>query len=75
MKGRREWLTYREFQRAGSKALRDNVTRHGAARRWAADVGLPYVEHRPGYTPIWTEEHIREQLADYLAGREVWPSR
>lgn len=73
--GRGEWPAYREFQRAGLKALRDAVTRSGGARRWAKEMGVRYVERRPGYAPIWTEERIREELRDYLAGRQQWPSR
>lgn len=73
--GRDEWPTYREFQRAGLKALRDNITRRGGAERWAHELGVAYVRHPPGYAPIWTEERIREQLSEYLAGRRVWPGR
>jgi hypothetical protein len=75
LRGRREWPTYREFQRAGLKALRDQVTRRGGAKRWARRMGVRYVEHRPGYAPIWTDERIRRELADYLAGQDEWPSR
>jgi hypothetical protein len=38
-------------------------------------MGVRYVEHRPGYAPIWTEEHIRRELGKYLARRDQWPSR
>lgn len=75
LKDRTEWPSYRDFQRAGHKALRDNVTRHGGARRWAKEMRVRYVERRPGYAPIWTEGRIRGDLRDYLAGREEWPSR
>ncbi len=73
--GHTEWPTYREFQRAGLKALRDNITRHGGAKRWATEMGVRFVEHRPGYALIWTEERIRGDLGEYLAGRDGWPSR
>jgi hypothetical protein len=74
MSGRTEWPPYREFQRAGRKALRDNITHNGGARRWAEEIGVRYVEHRPGHAPIWTEERIREELERFCAGREVWPT-
>jgi hypothetical protein len=74
LKGRTEWPTYREFERVGLKTLRDRVTRHGGARHWAQQIGVAYVQHRPGYAPIWTEEHIRERLGTYLAGKKEWPS-
>lgn len=73
--GREEWPAYREFQRAGRKGLRDAVTRLGGARRWARELGIAYVERRPGYAPIWTEERIRVDLEAFLAGRDLWPSR
>jgi hypothetical protein len=75
LRGRAVWPSYREFQRAGLKSLRDQVTHQGGAEQWAEEMGVRYVRHRPGYAPIWTEERIREELTDYLAGREVWPSR
>jgi hypothetical protein len=73
--GRPAWPPYREFQRAGLKSLRDAVTRTGGAKRWARKVGTRYVAHRPGYAPIWTDERIRMDLREYLAGRDEWPSR
>jgi hypothetical protein len=72
---RTEWPTYREFERSGRKALRDAVTRAGGARRWTRRMGVRFVRHPPGYAPIWTEERIRRDLAEYLAGWGVWPSR
>jgi len=69
------WPTYREFERAGLKRLRDMVTRQGGARRWAKEMGVRHVEHRPGYTPKWTEERIRDDLRNYLGGHVQWPSR
>jgi hypothetical protein len=73
--GREEWPSYREFWNAGRKGLRDAVTRFGGARRWAREFGMTYVERRPGYAPIWTEERIRADLTRFLTGREFWPTR
>jgi hypothetical protein len=73
--GREEWPSYREFQHAGRKGLRDAVTRLGGARRWARELGVAFVERKPGYATIWTEERIRADLETFLAGRDVWPSR
>lgn len=72
---RGEWPTYREFQRAGLRSLRNAITRHGGSRKWARAMGIPYVEHAPGYAPIWTEDRIRADLRAYLHGRRAWPSR
>lgn len=73
--GRDHWPTYREFQRAGRKSLRDAITRRGGVVRWAEKLGIRYLEHPPGYAPIWTEERIGADLREYLAGREDWPAR
>jgi hypothetical protein len=75
LRGRKEWPSYREFQRAGLRTLRDQVSQQGGARYWAAEIGVRYVERRPGYAPIWTEDRIRRDLRRYLAGRNEWPSR
>lgn len=72
---RTEWPTYREFERDGRKALRDAITRAGGAERWSQKMGVRFVRHPPGYAPIWTEDRIRRDLNDYLAGRGAWPSR
>ena len=81
--GRSEWPTYREFQRAGLKGLRDKITRVGGAERWAREMGVPYLRHPPGYAPVWTEHRIRRDLraprsagrARVRAGRPECPSR
>lgn len=73
--GRDEWPTYREFQRAGLKALRDSITMRGGASHWAKELGVRYVRHPPGYAPIWTDERVRRDLNEYLAGRREWPTR
>jgi hypothetical protein len=37
-------------------------------------MGVRYVEHRPGYAPVWTEERIRGELERFCAGRDAWPT-
>jgi hypothetical protein len=69
------WPTYREFQRAGLRSLRDAVTRRGGSRKWAKAMGVAHVRHARGYAPIWTEDRIRRDLGNYLEGRVTWPSR
>jgi hypothetical protein len=75
LQGATEWPSYRDFQRAGRNKLRDEVPRAGGARLWAERLGLPYPERKPGYAPIWTEERVRTDLAEFLRGWEYWPSR
>ena len=57
------------------KTLRDAVTRAGGAKRWARKMGVGFVRHPPGYAPIWTDERVRRELGEYLAGHTAWPSR
>jgi hypothetical protein len=75
LRGRGQWPTYRDFQRAGLRGLRDTITRTGGVHHWARELGIPYGEHRPGYAPVWTEERIRRELGAYLAGKPRWPVR
>jgi hypothetical protein len=70
-----EWPPYADFVRAGRKRLRDVVTHHGGASRWAKRMGVPYVERKPGYAPYWTDARIRTELARFLRRRRRWPSR
>ncbi len=37
------------------------------AARWAQEIGVQYVEHPPGYRPIWTEERIHEEPIHFAA--------
>jgi hypothetical protein len=53
LEDREEWPTYREFQRAGLKPLRDAITHEGGAARWAKKMGVRHMRHPPGYAPIW----------------------
>lgn len=75
LEGATEWPSYRDFQRAGRQVLRDQVTRMGGARLWAKRLSLPYPERKPGYAPRWTEERVRHDLREFLAGWSQWPSR
>jgi len=75
LRGESEWPSYAEFQRRGKKSVRDAVNRFGGARRWAGRLGVEYVERRPGYATIWTEEKISTDLRRFLRGKTVWPSR
>ena len=42
------WPTYRTFVRGGRKGLHAALMRLGGPRRWAAELGVPVVHHRPG---------------------------
>jgi hypothetical protein len=70
-----EWPSYRDFQRSGTKQLRDAVTQLGGARRWARLTGVRYVERKPGYARRWTDGRVRADLHVFLDGRHDWPMR
>ena len=46
--------------------------RHGGQRRWAWDLGVPYISYDQ---PDWAEHRIRAELEKFLAGKSVWPGR
>jgi hypothetical protein len=73
--GRDEWPSYHDFQRSGHKALRDAITRLGGARHWARRLGVTYVQRKPGYAVLWSDDRIRRELPQFLHGRVVWPLR
>jgi hypothetical protein len=75
LRGKTEWPTYRWFIRQDAKSLRDAVTRHGGAERWARELGLVNGDRGRGGTPRWSDERIRSVLTPFLAGRTTWPMR
>lgn len=72
--GRKEWPSYREFEAAGRRPLREVVSKRRGARYWAKRLGVQWVDRAPGYTPRWTEERVSKELAVFLDGRTEWPS-
>jgi DNA invertase Pin-like site-specific DNA recombinase len=71
--GRDRWPNFAEFQAAGLVVLWEQVQRHGGSLRWAGRCGLPFVTpDRAGH--VWTDERIRARLAQFLAGKNEWPS-
>jgi len=75
LRGRSEWPTYRDFDRAGLKGLRDSINHHGGATKWAREFGLTGGDRPHGGAPRWTDERIRDVLTTFLAGRDSWPTR
>ncbi len=73
--GRDEWPSYREFVAAGRARLREAITKRGGQRRWARRVGVRWRERSLGYPTLWTEQRVRSELEEFLAGHEVWPSQ
>jgi hypothetical protein len=68
-----EWPRARDFAQAGRSVLRRMVGRYGGPRRWAADLGIDYVERRGRLPVAWTEQRVRRELAGFLHARSAWP--
>jgi DNA invertase Pin-like site-specific DNA recombinase len=74
--GKSAWPPRAEFERDGLTSLRVAVTRHGGLRRWATEFPIACPQrNRPGCPRTWTDERIREQLAGFCAGKEIFPSQ
>ncbi len=58
------WPTYRQFVRDGRKRLHADVMRTGGPQRWAVELGVPLVVHRPG--PRVSEDEILGELRGLL---------
>ena len=65
------WPTYRTFVRGGRKRLHAAVMRTGGPQRWALELGVPLVPHRPG--PALDAREIELALRQVL--REHRPQR
>ena len=71
--GRRDWPRHVEFVAAGQKGLYHAVLKHGGTHAWAARMGVEWIDRRGNRR--WTETRIRQGLAEFLSGRDVWPTR
>ena len=71
--GRRDWPRHVEFVAAGQKGLYHAVLKHGGTHAWAARMGVEWIDRRGNRR--WTETRIRQDLAEFLSGRDVWPTR
>ena len=65
------WPTYRTFVDHGRKSVYAALIRSGGAARWALELGVPIVKHRPGRR--LTDSMIEDALRDVL--REHRPAR
>ena len=71
--GRRDWPRHAEFVAAGQKGLYHAVLKHGGTHTWADRMNLEWIDRRGNRR--WTEQRVRQGLAEFLSGRDVWPSR
>ncbi|HTU78566.1 MAG TPA: hypothetical protein VMF09_07385 [Solirubrobacteraceae bacterium] len=73
--GWERWPTYEEFIQGGAKGLRDALYRIGGVEYWAREMGLPGGDRAPGGVRHWTDEAIRQTLAEFFGDREDWPKQ
>lgn len=71
--GRTDWPRHREFVQSGRKGLYHAILKHGGTRVWAERVGVEFGPERRRGRP-WSEQRVAIELAQFLAGRDRWPS-
>lgn len=71
--GRDEWPRHAEFVETGRQGLYHAILKHGGSRAWALRIGVRWVTRYAGSPAYWTEERVRERLAEFLGRRVVWP--
>jgi hypothetical protein len=72
--GRSNWPTFPEFQAAGLGLVHRQIELRGGARLWARYYGLPH-EPLPNRLGTWSDNRIRRELEQFLAGRSDWPTQ
>jgi hypothetical protein len=72
--GRSNWPTFPEFQAAGLGLVHRQIDLRGGPSLWARDYGLPRecLQYRLG---AWSDDRIRHELKQFLAGRSDWPTK
>jgi DNA invertase Pin-like site-specific DNA recombinase len=62
------------FVVAGQRRLYDHIVLRGGGPYWAARVGVDFPQGNRTKNLLWTEGRVRDQLAEFLADREQWPT-
>jgi len=62
------WPAYRTFARDGRKRLHSAVVRTGGAQRWAPELGVAIVQHRPGRR--FSDDDINQALRTLLRAHQ-----
>jgi hypothetical protein len=62
------------FQAARLGLVHRQIGLRGGARLWARDYGLPR-EPLPNRLGAWSDDRIRRELTQFLAGRSDWPTK
>jgi hypothetical protein len=72
--GRDEWPPYSEFVASGHRGVYRAICGNGGPALWAGRVGVSWVRRKGGPRVYWTDDRVRERLADVLAARATWPT-
>ncbi len=77
--GRVDWPSPAEFAAAGEAELLNAVRRRGGVKRWADEVGVPYVRRANGsetrgMTP-WDSDRIAAAIAPLIEELGRWPTK
>jgi hypothetical protein len=62
-----------QFIQAGERRLYDHVVLRGGGPAWAAQLGIPYGQGNRKRCLLWTEDRVRQELAEFLDDRDAWP--
>ena len=72
--GREVWPPFVDFQAAGLAIAHAQLARHGGRCRWAEEFELAWAPNPVALTG-WSEQRVRDGLAEVLADRTSWPTQ
>jgi hypothetical protein len=66
--------TPQQFIANGQRRLYDHVALRGGGPVWAARLGVAFDQGRRKVMLLWTADRVRNELAEFLADKETWPT-
>lgn len=76
LRNRTDWPPRDEFGRAGLSSLHSALYRRGGLAYWASRMGVQYTAATRGIRKrAWTDERLRDELAEFCRGRTTWPAQ
>jgi DNA invertase Pin-like site-specific DNA recombinase len=72
--GQAVFPTPQQFVNAGQRRLYDHVCLRGGGPQWASRLGVAFDQRTRKKQLLWTEDRLRNELSEFLAGRETWPT-
>jgi DNA invertase Pin-like site-specific DNA recombinase len=73
--GRDRWPSFPDFQAVGLASLYAQIDRQVGHHELASIMGVPFRAPNRPEGNSWSEERIRLELATYLQGQGIWPTR